>query len=172
MFLLSRLWIILFGFFLVATAEAGFEEDYETKQWQEVEVQLPGGPNKGALQSFYVSATTDNIFAIDTSSLSVGSDGVVRYVLQIASSEGALTTSFEGMRCETREWRIYASGRRDGSWSKSRVNAWSPIRDVPNNRQHAALFSEYFCPDGIAVRTAADAVNALRRGGHPDVKRH
>ena len=172
MFLLPKVGAILFGLLLAASAEAGFEEDYETKQWQEVEVQLPGAPNKGALQSFYVSASTDNVFAIDASSLTVGSDGVVRYVLQVASSEGALTTSFEGMRCETREWRIYASGRRDGSWSKSRNNAWSPIRDVPSNRQHAALFSEYFCPDGIVVRSAADAVNALRRGGHPDVKRH
>lgn len=172
MFSPSKIWGVLSGLLLVFAAEAGFEEDYETKQWQEVEVQLPAAPGQGSLVPFYVSASTDNLFEIDAATLTVGSDGVVRYVLRVLSSEGALTVSFEGMRCDTREWRIYASGRRDGSWSKSRNGKWSPIRDVPSNRQHAALFSEYFCPDGIVVRTAADAVNALRRGGHPDVKRH
>jgi hypothetical protein len=147
-----------------------FDEEYETRPWQEIEVQLPAAPRSADRLSFYVSELTENRFFVDAASLTVGSDGVVRYVLQVVSGEGVATVSFEGMRCESREWRMYASGRRDGAWSKARRSQWSPIRAVASNRQHAALFAEYFCPDGVVVRTAEEAVDALRRGGHPSVK--
>lgn len=159
------------GFFVfVGSAQADFEEDYETKQWQELEVQLPAAPSGDGLRSFYVSAASDNQFLIDQATLSVGADGVVRYVLVVLTPGGGRNVTFEGIRCATRERRIYASGRRDGMWSKSRNNEWSRIQDVYANRHHAALFLEYFCPGGVIVRDAAEAVDALRRGGHPDNK--
>ena len=151
---------------------AGFEEDYEFKQWQEVEVQLPVAPKDETLQPFYVSAASSNRFLIDLATLSVGNDGVVRYVLLIITPEGGRNVTFEGMRCETREHRIYASGRRDGSWSKSRNNNWSRIQDAYANRQHAALFQEYFCPGGVIVGDVAEARSALRQGEHPFNKRN
>lgn len=150
---------------------ADFEEDYDSKRWQEVEVQLPAPPRQDRLLPFYVSAVAENRFYVDGSSLSVGSDGVVRYVLVILTPQGGRNVSYEGMRCETRERRIYASGRADGSWSKSRNNDWVRIADQSVNRHHAALYLEYFCPIGIAVRTPEEARDALLRGGHPDVRR-
>ncbi|MDD2663517.1 MAG: CNP1-like family protein [Dechloromonas sp.] len=150
---------------------ADFDEDYDSKRWQEVEVQLPAPPRQDRLLPFYVSAVAENRFYVDASSLSVGSDGVVRYVLVILTPQGGRNVSYEGMRCETRERRIYASGRADGSWSKSRNNDWVRIADQLVNRHHAALYLEYFCPIGIAVRSPEEARDALLRGGHPDVRR-
>lgn len=147
---------------------ADFEEDYEAKQWHEIEVTLPTAPRADALLPFSVSATTSNSFFIDGRALSVGSDGVVRYALVVLSPEGGRNVSYEGIRCETRERRIYASGRGDGSWSKSRANEWVKIQDVSGNRHHAALFLDYFCPGGIAARDAEEVRDALRRGGHPE----
>ena len=162
--------LLLVVFLLQGRAQADSEEDYETKQWQEIDVPLPVGPAEERLQSFYVSMVTDNKFFIDLATLSVGSDGVVRYVLVIVTPSGARNITFEGMRCETRENRIYASGRRDGTWSKSRNSEWSRIKDVHANRHHAVLFLEYFCPVGVIVRDATEAKEALRRGQHPDNK--
>ena len=150
---------------------ADFDEDYDSKRWQEVEIQLPAPPRQDRLLPFYVSAVAENRFYVDASSLSVGSDGVVRYVLVILTPQGGRNVSYEGMRCETRERRIYASGRADGSWSKSRNNDWVRIADQLVNRHHAALYLEYFCPIGIAVRSPEEARDALLRGGHPDVRR-
>jgi hypothetical protein len=149
---------------------ADFEEDYESKQWQEVEVQLPAAPKQETLLPFYVSAATENRFFIDGATLSVGTDGVVRYVLLVLTPQGVRNVTYEGMRCETRERRIYASGRQDGSWSKARKNEWVRIQDAYANRQHAALFLEYFCPIGNIVQDAAEARNALVKGVHPDNK--
>ena len=78
--------------------------------------------------------------------------------------------TFEGMRCQTRERRIYASGRPDGSWSKARKNEWVRIQEQYANRHYATLFLDYFCPIGSIVQDAAEARNALKQGGHPDNK--
>ncbi|MDD2885049.1 MAG: CNP1-like family protein [Dechloromonas sp.] len=148
-------------------AAAEFDEDYEAQAWQELALKLPPPPRAETLQSFYVSATTDHHFSIDGATLSTGADGVVRYVLVVETAGGARNVTYEGMRCETRERRVYASGRRDGTWSKARSNAWVRIQDVATNRHHAALFLEYLCPGGVIVRSPEYALSLLRRGGLP-----
>lgn len=169
-----RLFPMLFAILAALTwrpAVADFEEDFNDKKWQEVVVQLPAAPQQENLLPIYVSAATDNEFFVDGSTLTVTADGVVRYVLVVQTSGGARNVSFEGLRCETRERRIYASGRPDGSWSKSRNNEWRRIRDVAANRYHAALFGDYFCPEGVIVRNVEEARDALRRGRHPESRR-
>ena len=143
-------------------AMADFEEDYEAKNWKEIEVQLPPAPKQENLIPFYVSAATDNRFFVDSASVSVGIDGVVRYTLLILTSGGARNISFEGIRCKAREKRVYAFGRSDGSWSKSRSNQWDTVRQLDVNRHHAALFLDYFCPGGVIVRDAQEALRLMR----------
>ena len=171
--LLARKFVLLVAIFVThqgpVLAEADVED--EAKPWQEIEIQFPSGISEESLQPFYVSAATDNRFFIDLATLSVGSDGVVRYVLLVVTSEGARNVTFEGLRCASQERRIYATGRRDGSWSKSRNSSWVRIQNVYGNRHHAALFLDYFCPAGVIVRDAAEASDALRHGEHPDNKR-
>jgi hypothetical protein len=174
LFLIKQIVSIFFVYGVIApltASAAGFDEEYDVKQWQEMAILMPAAPNKGSLIPFYVSAATENQFFIDGATLSVGEDGVVRYVLIVQTVGGAINTSFEGMRCETRERRIYASGRLDGSWSKSRNNEWVRIRDAAANRQYAELFLEYFCPGGAIARNAEEARQALRVGLHPDNRR-
>jgi len=170
---MRRLLLVVFSLTSVVSFAAtdDFDEEYEKRPWQELALRLPPAPDPAAQMPFYVSAATDNRFTIDRKSLSVDTDGVVRYVLTIATSGGARNVTYEGMRCETREYRIYASGRLDGAWSKSRINEWTRIKDVVANRHHAALFLEYFCPGGVIVATAAEALDALQRGVHPLNKR-
>ena len=163
--------LLLLSCLTMGLAHAGFEEDDEVKQWTEAEVEFPPLSRQEDFLMVQVSAATDNQFFIDQATLSVGKDGVVRYVLLVLTQGGARNVSFEGIRCESREHRIYASGRPDGSWSKSRNNSWRRILDQYANRISAALFIDYFCPNGVIVRDAADARDALRRGGHPDTKR-
>jgi len=164
---------ILLGFLLVrpVLAEVDEDEDRDTRKWQERVVDFPAAPLPENLQSFYVSAATDNEFFVDATSLTVGPDGVVRYVLVIQSAGGVRNVSFEGLRCETRERRVYAFGRPDGTWSKSRNVSWQRVRDVPANRHHAVLFYDYFCPGGAIVSGADEGRDALTRGGHPESRR-
>lgn len=147
------------------------DDDFEKRPWQEIEAQFPPPPQEKYLLPFYVSAVNSNSFRVDSSSLSVGSDGVIRYVLVVETSGGARNVSFEGLRCSTAERRLYAVGRSDGAWIKARASAWSRVSGGSVNAHHAALFRDYFCPGGVPLRNAEEGVAALRLGRHPDTPR-
>lgn len=142
-----------------------------SKLWVENEYVLPAPPLPERLHGFYVGAATDNRFFVDVASLSVGSDGVVRYTLVVLSPGGGRNVTFEGIRCETKERRIYATGHLDGEWSRSRSVQWVRIQEVYGNRHHAALYLDYFCPAGIVVGSVDEARQALLAGGHSMVRR-
>jgi hypothetical protein len=162
--------LVLAGF-STGTLSAEFDRDYDEKGWGEIETQLPAAPKADNLLPFFVSATTDNKFMVDRESISVAVDGVVRYTLVVVSSSGAQNVSYEGLRCASAERRLYAFGRSNATWSKARANQWLRIEESTLNRHHAALYWEYFCPNGVVVRDAEEARMALRSGGHPSVVR-
>lgn len=145
----------------------GFEDEYDARPWEEVAVSLPPQPKEQALLSFYVSETARHQYRVDANSLSVGADGVVRYILVVDSAGGARNISFEGMRCQTRELRRYAYGSRSGKWRKARENEWHHINAYPGDMHHASLYYGYFCATGHFVKSKTEAVDALRSGGHP-----
>lgn len=147
-----------------AQAQSGFEEDFNdtTKAWQEIAIQLPAAPKPENLLEFYVSETATQLFAIDANSVSVGKDGVVRYTLVSRSRSGAENISYEGIRCESYEKKLYAFGRPDGSWSRSRRDQWERITGTLSNRQHAALARDYFCSHKVVEGNARQIVSRLR----------
>lgn len=155
-----------------ASAEIRFRnwEDPDEPTWQEEESALPAFPRDGDLLEFYVSAATTNRFFIDGASLNPGADGVVRYVLVVRAAGGATNVSFEGLRCATLEYRLYATGRGDGRWAKARSSEWKLMANLPANRQHAALSRDYLCPSRLPIQSAEEGRDALRRGGHPNAK--
>jgi hypothetical protein len=148
-----------------AYAQAGFEEDFDDKEkpWQEVAVQLPAAPAAENLLPFYVSPTATQTFAIDAKSVTLGADGVIRYTLVTKSAQGATNVSYEGIRCISFEKKLYAFGRPDGSWSRSRRDQWEPINLGNVNRQHAALAKDYFCLEKTIAGKAEDMVDRIRR---------
>lgn len=164
--------LVLFSlllFPLMASAEWGkfeFEFDQE-KPWAEIEAQLPPYPKEENLLPLFVSAATDNKFFVDAASISIGEDSVVRYTMVVKSSAGAVNVSFEGMRCASRERKLYAFGRKEGSWSRARFVKWEPIRYQDLNRHHHMLYDDFFCPNGIIVKTPQEAVNLLKRSFRP-----
>lgn len=154
---------------LTASAEWGkFEYEFEQeKPWAEIEAQLPAYPKEENLLPLYVSAATDNKFFVDSASISTGDDGVVRYTLIVKSSSGAANVSFEGMRCASHERKLYAFGRKEGSWSRARAAKWEPISYKDRNRQHHVLYDDFFCPEGLIVKNPQEAVDLLKRSFRP-----
>lgn len=146
--------------------QSRFEEDFDDKEkpWEEIAVQLPPAPQQADLVPFYVSATATQSFAIDTRSLTVGQDGVIRYTLVTVSDAGAKNVSYEGIRCATYERKLYAFGRTDGSWSRSRRDQWERIQSNAANRQHAALKKDYFCVEKTISGTSEEIVRRIREG--------
>jgi hypothetical protein len=148
----------------LAGAQSRFDEEFddEEKAWQEIAIQLPAAPVPENLLPFEVSATATQTFAIDAKSLTVGSDGVVRYTMVSKSQGGATNVSYEGIRCESFEKKLYAFGRPDGSWSRSRRDKWEPINGGIANRQHAALARDYLCQEKMVAGSAEEMVRRIR----------
>lgn len=160
---------LLAGFALLSSWHIAFaqsfDEDFddENKPWEEIAIQLPAAPQADNLLPFYVSPTATQSFAIDSKSLSVGSDGVVRYTLISVSQSGARNVSYEGIRCQTFEKKIYAIGQTDGTWVRSKRDKWEGIVRGFANRQHAALATDYFCDNSaIASYNVNDIVRRIK----------
>lgn len=168
----ALLLVLLFGVFVTASVSSAPNTQYyqrdefeEVKEWKEDVVTLPMPPIASNLVELYLGAVSANRFWVDRNSLSVGSDGVVRYALLVQSAGGVRGVTYEGIRCETRELRRYATLRPDQSWARSRNESWSRITESPGHRQHAVLYLQHFCPDAIPAKDAEEAVDNLLRGG-------
>jgi hypothetical protein len=130
---------------------ADFERDFDddTKAWKEVQASIPPYPKAENLIPFEVSSATRNKHFVDLPSVSIGADGVVRYTVVVKSPAGAETVSFEGMRCESGERKLYAFGRADGQgggeWSRNRYARWDAIKGRQQTGYHRELYFHYFC---------------------------
>lgn len=143
------------------------EGEGEPRPAVEKEVPLPAFPANESLISVYAGVTSTNRFLLDKSSISIGEDGIVRFVLVTRSASGVENVSFEGIRCDSLERRIYAVGRSDRTWSKSRNPNWMAISSSTVSLPHWDLAKRYFCDYGLPVSSPRHVIDAIRRGSQP-----
>lgn len=157
--------LLLSGFATTIRAQSSLEEDNEDqkKAWQETAIMLPAAPQITDLLPFEVATTVTQAFAIDAKSLIISTDGVIRYTLVAQSQSGAKSISYEGIRCQTFEKKLYSFGHKDGSWSLSRRDQWEPIMGSAVNRVHVALAQDYFCQNKANAGDAAAILDRMKR---------
>ncbi|MEQ1774005.1 MAG: CNP1-like family protein [Burkholderiales bacterium] len=141
-----------------------YDLDQEKKPWKELQAQLPPYPKPENLLRFDTGATASNSYFVDSTSISVGDDGVVRYTLLIRTGGGATNVSFEGIRCDPRELKVYAFGRPNSEWSRARDTSWRRIEFREINNHHLTLHREYFCPARKWAAPLKQIVQTLKYG--------
>ena len=149
--------------------QRGMAEDIggvpEEKEFKEIEVAMPPFPDESRLLEFQLRRNSANRFYVDRDSISVGSDRVVRFSAVIKSASGALNTSYEGMRCKTSEYKVYAYGIKNGEWTKARDSQWRRIERSSVDFRFT-LYKDYFCDiEAIAGRNEKDLIANLK--GNP-----
>jgi hypothetical protein len=132
--------------------------------WTENKVAtLPSLPIEADLLPFDVSQNTPLNFSVDAKSVDVGSDGVIRYTVVVTSPSGARNVNYEGIRCDTYEWRQYAALNADhDGWDRSVATAWRRIENGNLNAYQAALYQDYFCDSKVPAAPAKTIVNNIR----------
>ncbi|WP_169708572.1 CNP1-like family protein [Trinickia terrae] len=132
--------------------------------WVENKVDtLPPLPQAGDLLPFNVSQNTPLKFSVDAKSLTVGSDGIVRYTVVVTSPGGARNVNYEGIRCDTYEWRLYAGLNADhDGWDRTVQNDWRRIENGNLNAYQASLYQDYFCANKMPTGSAKSIVNNIR----------
>jgi len=134
----------------------------EEKGFKEVEVEFPAYPREADLIKFQLRRNSSFLYYVDSKSISIGPDRVVRYSAVIKSSSGALNTSYEGLRCKTSEFKVYAYGVRGGEWTKANDSQWRQI-DRSSIDFRFTLYKDYFCDiEAIAGRNEKDLIANLK----------
>ncbi|MGC7404965.1 CNP1-like family protein [Pandoraea pneumonica] len=148
------------------------QQEAEKGKWKEAEFTMPTtAPQDADLVAFPTLPNSSLTYAIDTKSVQVTDDGVVRYVAVITSKEGARNVSFEGMHCSSFETRLYATGRPDGTWAPARNSEWRPIRPYGTTAYQGILYRDYLCRDKTPLGKSKDIVQNLRYPAtNPDYK--
>ena len=144
-----------------------YELDQEKKPWEELQTQLPPLPKPENLLKFDVDAITTNNFYVDAASLSIGEDKVVRYTMVVKTGGGATNVSFEGIRCDGRQVRVYAFGQANNQWSRARNPGWRDISQRDLNGYHNVLYRSFLCTQSRnrEASNVKEIIASLKRGG-------
>ncbi|SNX28993.1 CNP1-like family protein [Polynucleobacter meluiroseus] len=121
-------------------------------------------PNKATTVPFYVSQQTVFKFAIDTSSILIGADGVTRYIVILTSPNGNDQVQYEGIRCDSFQWRLYGT-LENGIWKENPLSTWLEIKNNTANRYQAALAQGALCNFNSQERSIKAIVKSLNPNG-------
>jgi hypothetical protein len=117
-------------------------------------------PNQATLVPFYVSQSTIFNFAIDTDSILIGADGVTRYTVVITNPSGGQQAYYEGIRCDSFQWRLYGT-LENNVWKENPLSSWRTIQNDIPNRYPAALAQGAFCNMNIQIKNDKSIVRSL-----------
>lgn len=160
---------LLVGLASPAQAQAPWRDwdvdfDEGKKPWKELEAKIPSYPKPENLIPFEANKVSGHRYFVDAQSLSLGEDGVMRYVLVIRTAGGATSVTFEGIRCDMRQQKFYAIGQANGGWTRARDPQWRRI-GLQEASQHGALYDEHFCVNRLRPATPKQAIQSLKSGG-------
>lgn len=148
----------------VVHAQTSFQEE---PIWAESSVVPPSSFNIDSLQPFDVMQGSSLTYGIDPGSLTVGEDGVVRYVMVARSSSGALNVLYQGIRCASAETKTYARWGDKGGWNTSPEAAWQELSFRGPTRPAMMLARQGVC-DGRAVMGHPGKILSTLKTGFTD----
>ncbi|NNG14303.1 MAG: hypothetical protein HKM22_04015 [Gammaproteobacteria bacterium] len=155
------------GLLLSAPLSAEEYDDYiEGPKWKEATVTIPSFPVRDDVIKIEVdSVDMPFSFYVDPRSLSIGDDGVSRYTIIIESHSGASNVMYEGIRCDTNEYRTYAYGTHDGKFSKALSESWNKISSSGAMAHRYNLKRYYLCS---AIDRPFSVSETLQRIRYPE----
>ncbi|MDA0237852.1 MAG: hypothetical protein O3B03_04985 [Proteobacteria bacterium] len=133
--------------------------------WNELDVDLPLLPQKTRFSQFQTTSQSDFQFFVDISSIRLGEDGVVSIVLRAVSPKGSENITYEGFRCETGEYKLYASSFGfDEAWMPVKNPQWRAAQYQTANSYRGDLLKYYICSDGINIPNERQLQAYFRKG--------
>ncbi len=144
--------------------------------WKEGDVPAPPAFSTERLIPFEVSVHSELRYGLVPDTLSVGTDGVVRYVVVAQSRSGAVNVSYEGVRCRTSEMKTYARwapnrlpvptpfSASDGEWRTTVQADWVGLREQPVARPAWVLARTALCEGATVNGTSQRMLRDLRLG--------
>ena len=138
----------------------------DAPEWREVDAPPPPPLRTTGLIPIEVNRTSLR-FGVDPASITVGSDGVVRYVVVATGSGGAVNGFYEGIRCGNAQVKVYARHNPDAGWVPVKGSEWEDIYKTIGSRHSLAIARSGACqdksPNGSAKQIAQDLRSPIDR---------
>ena len=145
-----------------------YGQDYMTKgmkfhKFKEQSVKIPFYPNPKNYIPLEIPYAHVKYF-IDAKSVSVGKkDRVARYTVIIRSRSGANNVYFEGIRCDSKQYRTYAYYNNADKKPKLMLNSqWQTIQGVSSYKYRKVLYDMFVCNDSAVRPKAKDIIQVLK----------
>ena len=140
--------------------------DLDRADWKEDAPPPPPAYSVQQLIEIEMPRSSTVEMGIDPETITLNHDtGVVRYVV-VARGPSAVNATYEGIRCATAEYRVYARQVQGGEWSPNGDNTWKTMRGQSGVVvQHPYRLAR----DGICIgpgvrQTVRDMVRELKSG--------
>lgn len=135
----------------------------DEKVWTEAVAAPPASFSTEVLIPFEVLKASALTYGIDPDTLTVGDDGVVRYVMVARSSSGALNVLYQGIRCATAETKTYGRLSDKGAWNSSPDAEWQALSFRGPTRPAMILARQGVCEGRTVTGNAQKILAALKR---------
>jgi CNP1-like family len=148
----------------------------EDPDWKEVDVPAAPAFDKDRLIPVTMPPYVTLRFGVDPATLTITSDGVIRYVMVAQSSVNsggasngspsngsAMSAMYEGIRCASGEFKTYARFSAAGQWAALNNPQWRSLYDN-NTSKHALALARQGACDGRSARarSVAAIISALK----------
>lgn len=142
----------------------------EGKKWQEEKLFLPEFPKDGNLIEFTGPPGINHYtYSIDEESLKVGKDGIVRYVVVIASNSGSRNIYYQGLSCSKQRLKQYAyADMEKQKFIAMKEPQWQGFRRTGALGYSDNLYSFYFCNHVGQLFSRKQIIDKLKYG-HGDL---
>jgi hypothetical protein len=135
-------------------------------EWVEEAVPPPPAFSADHLIALEMPAHLSVKMGVDPKTISVGGDGVVRYVIVMRNTTGSTSAVYEGIRCATDEVKTYARQSSSGEWSAVTAPQWKAVNDNMPSRHAHAFARQGGCIDRLAT-SPQQIIKALNFGRKP-----
>jgi len=130
--------------------------------WKEQEAPKPPPLRTSGLIALEMRGSTLR-FGVDPASISIGPDGIVRYVVVATSPSGTVNAMYEGVRCTSGEVKVYARHNPDTGWVPGK-GEWQPLQQTAHSRHSLQIARNGACIGHGPNRPAAAIARDLRGG--------
>jgi hypothetical protein len=161
-----RRWLaVLVGLAACGGAAAQWLSDVH-RDWREADTPPPPPLRTEGLVPFEVSVNSQLRFGVDPASVTLGPDGVIRYVIVAQNASGAVNAWYEGLRCASAQVKTYAHWNPGppAEWRTNPGAEWRDLRGEFASRPAVALARGGFCDGTTPNGRPADMLRALRYG--------
>lgn len=154
---------------LLTAAAAGAQQPLnenapDEAEWVESDVPPAPAFDMDKLVEIDVDARGSLQYGVDPATVQIGEDGVVRYVMVARSSSGAMTAMYEGVRCSTGDYKLYARYNA-GRWTPTDAPDWKSLWESTRIKHPLAFARQGGCDSRAAPSSVREIVRRLKSPG-------